>query len=123
MDVRTRLITADDVDELIAALGASDVDDAYLTADEPNAFVVHLALRDGWGYLAWSDDSFLGSPVGDPTSPGTHGTFNADYFPGTGLALAVLDQVVKAVLTTGSRPTEVEWISDDELEAATTECG
>jgi hypothetical protein len=120
-DERTTLVTANDVDDLLVALGAPHVDDAYLTTDELNAFVIHLALHDGWGYLAWSDDSFLGSPVGDPASPGTHGTFNTDYFPGTGLPPAVLGQVLKAVLTTGSRPTTVEWISDDELEAATTE--
>jgi Immunity protein Imm1 len=112
------LVTDDDVDELLDALGREYVDDAYLTTDRPDAFVLHLAVRDGWGYLAWSDDEFLGSPVGDPRSPGTHGTFNTDYFPGTGLAVGALAPVLKELLATGRRPTGVAWVSDDELTAA-----
>lgn len=118
-DERQTLATNDDVDELLGALGGEYVDDAYLTTDQPDTFVLHLAVRDGWGYLAWSDDEFLGSPVGDPQSPGTHGTFNTDYFPGTGLAVGTLARVLKDLLATGRRPTEVAWVSDDELTAAT----
>jgi hypothetical protein len=114
---RKTLVTDDDVDGLVAALGAPHVDDAYLTTDEQGAFVIHLAVRDGWGYLAWSDDEFLGSPAGDPNSPGTHGTFNTDYFPGTGLSPGMLARVLKDLLVTGDRPALVEWVSDDELES------
>jgi Immunity protein Imm1 len=120
-DERKTLVTDNDVDDLVAALSAPHVDDAYLTTNEPGAFVIHLALRDSWGYLAWTDDEFLGSPAGDPNSPGTHGTFNTDYFPGTGVPTAILARVLKDLLATGSRPTSVEWVSDDELETAATE--
>jgi hypothetical protein len=117
-DERAALGLDHDVDELITALAGPHADDAYLTSDEPNSFVIHLAVHDGWAYLAWSDDEFLGSPAGDPSSPGTHGTFNTDYFPGTGLTPEQLAALLKVLLATGCRPDTVDWVRDDDLEAA-----
>lgn len=126
--------TAEQVDELVARLARPEVDDAYLThlgrpttampllgeADVPD-HVIHLAVREGWGYLAYSGaaaghpDGFTGHPVGDPLSPGTNGAYNDDYPAGSGLPLPLLRLAIMELLRSGELPTCVRWTSEDEV--------
>jgi immunity protein Imm1 of predicted polymorphic toxin system len=129
---RAEIRTMGDVDQFIGSLAEPDVDDASLThtgrplvvvpmmGDDPVLdHVVHVAVRDGWGYLIYAGasarhaDGFTGHPEGDPRSPGTFGSYD-EYPSGSGLPLPRLAEVLIGFLEAGDLPTGVARVSQDD---------
>jgi len=125
--------TAAEVVRLIEALAEPEADDASLThlgrpvvvvplmGDAPVPdHVVHIAVRDGWGYLIYAGasarhvDGFTGHPDGDPLSPGTYGSYD-EYPAGSGLPLPRFTEVLTQFLATGELSPDVPWVSQDAL--------
>ncbi|MCP2164561.1 hypothetical protein LX83_001401 [Goodfellowiella coeruleoviolacea] len=115
----------------MAALAQPDADDAYVThlarpsvvtplvsEEEVPDHVVHLAVRDGWGYFTYAGDAagwpagFTGHPQGDPRSPGTHGSYG-EYSAGSGLSIPVFTRLLTDFLVSAELPTWIHWISED----------
>ncbi|GGP59547.1 Imm1 family immunity protein [Saccharothrix coeruleofusca] len=125
---QAEVTTPEDVRDLVRALADPNADDAYvthlgrptvvlpLTGDEPVPdHVVHLAVRDGWGYFVYAGvadgypDGFTGHPKGDPRSPGTHGSHD-EYPPASGLPLPLFTEVLIRFLESAELPDAVEWV-------------
>lgn len=58
-----------------------------------------------------------GGAVGDPMSPGTHGTNNVDYVAGSGVSLRAAGQALREFLATGELPHTIRWVFEADLEA------
>jgi hypothetical protein len=124
--------TPEEIERLVTALAQPDADDAYVTHlarptvvmpfasdDEVPDHVVHLAVRDGWGYFAYAGDAagwpdgFTGHPQGDPHSPGTYGSYS-EYPAGSGLPVPEFTRLLTDFLANAELPTWIRWISEDE---------
>ena len=107
-----------DVDELLRLLAGPDTDDAIFLGRGPVPPFMQVAVSGGFVYLTWTDSEFLGSPVGDPQSPATHGGYNPLYFAGTGLApAAAADTINGWLIAPDQRPGSVRWVDEEVLAA------
>ncbi len=127
--------TPDAVEDFVASLAEASADDAYIEhmgrprqidpdeGDEVGDHVLYLAVRDCWGYIRYLGpvaghpeitDAMV--PVGDPKSPMTHGTFNVDYLPTTGVSLPLLKRALKEFIETAELPTCLTWAKESEVE-------
>jgi Immunity protein Imm1 len=81
-----------------------------LEGDDVPDHVMYLAIRGDLGYLRYvgvrtdSDPTDAYTPVGDESSPATHGTNNTDYPAGSGLPLSDVRAIVTNFLATGTLP-------------------
>jgi hypothetical protein len=128
-----------DVAPFLTMLGRADADDAYLEhqgrprevdpddGDDVGDHVMYVAVRDRWAYLRYLGpvtgvaelrDAVV--PLGDPTSPPTHGTNNVDYLSGTGLPVETVATALTEFLSTAELPTSIQWITENDLAAGRT---
>ncbi|MCG8916195.1 Imm1 family immunity protein [Actinokineospora sp. PR83] len=126
-EYEVRADTRDAVVEFVARLGEPGADDAYLIHDgralrrdlledeKAPDHALFLAIREDFGYLGYlgpvdgqlEDERMW--PVGDPRSPGTHGTNNVDYPAGSGLPVAEVVKALDEFRVTGELPRSVSW--------------
>lgn len=126
-----------EIDDLIMRVARAGSDDAYLEhqgrprqidpdhGDEVGDHVMYLAVSGGRAYLRYigpiAGAPELGGipvvPLGDPMSPGTHGTNNIDYVAGSGVSLRAAGQASREFLATGELPHTVRWVFEADLEA------
>jgi hypothetical protein len=128
-----------EVTSFLSMLGRAEVDDAYLEhqgrpretdpddGDQAADHVLYVAVRNRWAYLRYlgpvaglTDLRDAVVPLGDPTSPATHGTNNIDYLSGTGLPVETAAQALAEFLSTAELPTSVQWITEGDLAAGRT---
>lgn len=125
------------IDDLVARVAETTSDDAYLEhqgrprfADpddgaEVGDHVLYLAAADRWAYLRYVGpiggapelDGVPVVPLGDPASPGTHGTNNIDYVAGSGVSVRAAAQALREFLATGELPRSIRWVLEADLEA------
>jgi hypothetical protein len=70
---------------------------------------VIVAVCDGFGYMEFSDDDHFCQCVGAPESPGWTTTTSNYFYPGTGVPLATLVDLIDEFRATAARPTIVQW--------------
>jgi hypothetical protein len=131
-----------DVAPFLTVLGRADADDAYLEhqgrpreidpddgddSDDSDDHVMYVAVRDRWAYLRYlgpvtgvAEPRDAVVPLGDPTSPATHGTNNVDYLSGTGLPVETVAAALTEFLSTAELPTSIQWITENDLAAGRT---
>ncbi|TWP51185.1 hypothetical protein FKR81_16320 [Lentzea tibetensis] len=110
-----------DVDTLIRLLARPECNDGCLdhfgrplTSDgEPDHNVV-LAVRGEWGYMYYVDNTFMGWPKGPENAPYVNEKYT-DFPPGVGVPLDLFRTLLIEFMTTGERPTSVEWYSESDL--------
>lgn len=130
-------VTEPEIDDLVTRIGKPGSDDAYLEhqgrprqidpddGDEVGDHVMYLAVAGGLAYLRYIGpiagapelDGVPVVPLGDPMSPGTHGTNNVDYVPGSGVSLRAAGQALREFLATGELPHTIRWVFEADLEA------
>lgn len=131
------VVTEAEIDELLSRIAQVETDDAYLEhqgrprqidpdyGDEVGDHVMYLAASGARAYLRYigpiAGAPELGGipvvPLGDPMSPGTHGTNNIDYVAGSGVSLRAEGQALREFLATGELPHTVRWVFEADLEA------
>lgn len=115
------LATRADVEALVQALAHPDTSEAYLLHSErpwrtssldgrsvPDHKVV-AAVWKGFGYFEYSDRDDFCQSGGDPASPGWTTTTSNYFYPGTGVDLDTLVELIDEFRVTAARPTKVEW--------------
>lgn len=125
------------IDDLVARVAEAASDDAYLEhqgrprypdpddGEDEGDHVMYLAVVDRWAYLRYIGpiggaaelDGVPIVPLGDPASPGTHGTNNIDYVAGSGVSVRAAGQALREFLATGELPHSVRWVLEADLEA------
>jgi hypothetical protein len=110
-----------DVDLLIRLLARPECNDGCLDhflrpltgESEPDHNVV-LAVRGEWGYMYYVDNTFMGWPKGSADAPYVNEKYT-DFPPGVGVPLDLYRTMLIEFMTTGERPTSVEWYSESDL--------
>ncbi|MGI5505305.1 Imm1 family immunity protein [Lentzea sp. CA-135723] len=119
---RYQVVACDgDVDTLIRLLSRPECNDGSLdhfgrdlTPEGDQDHNVVLAVRDGWGYMYYVDNAFMGWPKGSPGAPYVNEKYT-DFPPGVGVPLDVFRQLLIEFMISGERPTGVDWYSEADL--------
>ena len=80
---------------------------------DPDHNVV-LAVRGQWGYMYYVDNVFMGWPKGSDEAPYVNEKYT-DFPPGVGVPLPLYRQLLIEFMTTGERPTGVDWYCEADL--------
>ncbi|MEU5695506.1 Imm1 family immunity protein [Actinosynnema sp. NPDC020468] len=112
---------AADVDLLVAFLGRVDCNDGTLEhfgrgtdAEGEADHNVVLAVRGGWGYVNFVDNTFSGWPRGAADAPYVDEPYT-DFPPGVGLPLPLFRALLLEFMATGRRPALVDWYDETDL--------
>jgi hypothetical protein len=118
---RDRLATRADIEALVHRLGRPDTSEAQLihsarpletdsiTGGTTLDHQVIVVVRAGFGYMEYAGEDHFCQSVGDPASPEYHTTTSNYFYPGTGVPLATLVDLIEEFRATAARPTIVQW--------------